>query len=70
MEVGKLSTSLHEGVGDRHGSNDHDIHEKREQDDLLIESNKLVVLGETIADKVTLDSFQEVPVERRIDNQV
>ena len=37
---------------------------------MLVEANELVVFGEAVVDKVLLDSFQEIPVQRRVGDEV
>lgn len=61
---------LHKGVWNRHGADDHDVHAQRDHHDTLVEPHELVVLGETVADEVGFDGFQEVPVEESIHEQV
>lgn len=60
----------HKGIRYRHGGNDHDVHEQRYHDNLLIKANKLVVLGEAIVDQVLLHSLEEIPVQRRVGKEV
>ena len=61
---------VHKRVWYRHRSNDHDVHKKWYHDNLLVEANKLVVLGEAVVDEILLDSLQEIPVQRCIDKKV
>jgi hypothetical protein len=61
---------VHKGIGNPHGADDHDVHEERHDDNALIESNKGVVLGETVADEVGFDSLEKVPVEAGVEYQV
>jgi hypothetical protein len=63
-------SSVHEGVGDGHCGDDHDIHEKGDHDDALVESDELVVLCEAVLDKIGFDGLEEVPVEHGVDNEV
>ena len=61
---------LHKGVWYRHSCNDHDIHKQRDDNDALVEANKTIVLGETIANKVRFDGLQKIPVECSIHNEI
>ena len=61
---------IHKRVGYRHSGNDHDVHKEGDGNDTLVEANKSVVLGKTIADEVGLNGLKEVPVECSIDEQV
>ena len=61
---------LHKRVGYRHSCDNHDIHEKRDDHDSLIEGNKAVVLGKTVANQICSNGLEEVPVECGINKQV
>jgi hypothetical protein len=61
---------VHKRIRYRHGADDHDIHEERYHDDLLIEANELVILGKAVVDKVILNSLQKIPVQRSVKDEI
>ena len=61
---------LHKGIGNGHGGDYHNVHEKREDDNVLIKTDEFVVLAKTVVDEVSLDGLQEVPIKNGIDDQV
>lgn len=61
---------LHEGIWYGHGRNDHNVHEKRDRDNALIEFEELIIFLQPVVDKIFFDGFQEVPVESRVDDEV
>lgn len=65
-----MGCCLHEGVGDRHGGDDHDVHEEGEGDDALVEAEELIVFLQAVVDEVFFDHFEEVPVEQGVDDEV
>lgn len=68
LQIGK--NDLHKGVGYRHSCDNHDIHKERYNNDTLVEADQTVVLGKTVTDQICLDSLEEIPVKRSINEEI
>jgi hypothetical protein len=65
-----VARDLHKTIGQAHSAQNNNIHQERDNNHALIEAHQLVVLLQSVGDKVLLDSADEVKVEVPVDDEV
>jgi hypothetical protein len=60
----------HETIRNPHRSDDHDIHQQRDADHVLVEKDELLVLVQPVLDEVCFDNAHKVEIQEPIDEQV